>query len=253
MAKLLQKPKGTIALIGEGVRIEVLSMGGYDLDDPAYLSSQFREGGCAAVSVRVTARDALKEDALAQTTAEQEGVRGDFPGPLPVIVRDDFVHPIQLAAVAAAGGKMALLPFALIGAERIGEMMAEAERMGLETLVRVADETELQAALDAGVKVICLGDLSTTEAQSLLGKVPSDVVTVADIEARDVRGVWKIRDMGFNAAIIGKALLDVCVRDRVPPAAVLKAMRSKGSVKFGLGYQKGRLEGSKENLGTIAM
>ena len=67
------------------------------------------------------------------------------------------------------------------------------------------------------------------------------------------RTVAQVRDMGFNAIIIGKGLLDVCVRDRVPPAAVIKAMNSKGSVKFGLGMQKGRLEGSKENLGTIAM
>ena len=45
----------------------------------------------------------------------------------------------------------------------------------------------------------------------------------------------------------------MCIRDRVPPSAVCKAILSKGSVKYGLGMQKGRLEGSKEFLGSLAM
>ena len=45
----------------------------------------------------------------------------------------------------------------------------------------------------------------------------------------------------------------MCARDRIPPAAVIKAMNSKGSVKFGLGMQKGRMEGAKEQLGTLSM
>ena len=69
----------------------------------------------------------------------------------------------------------------------------------------------------------------------------------------DVRGVWRVRDLGFSALIVSRALMDVCIRDRVPPSALCKAVLSKGSVKYGLGMQKGRLEGSKENLGTIAM
>mmetsp|Transcript_62031 Transcript_62031/g.164154 ORF Transcript_62031/g.164154 Transcript_62031/m.164154 type:complete len:173 (+) Transcript_62031:34-552(+) len=172
---------------------------------------------------------------------------------MPVLLRDDVIDPIQLAAAAAAGAKMALLSVALVGADGLAPLVAEANRLGLESVVRVGTEEEIDVALGAGAKMVCIGDVSTAQAEELLGKLPDDVVSVADFEARDVRGVWKVRDMGFNAIIIGKGLLDVCVRDRVPPAAVIKAMNSKGSVKFGLGMQKGRLEGSKENLGTIAM
>ena len=227
MVKLLKNPKGTIALIGEGVKIEALSLGGYDLDDPAYISREFRVGNCAAVCVTVTERDALKPDALEATAEEQETARGDFPGPLPLLVRDDFVEPAQLAAVAAAGGKMPLLSVALAGAEGIGELIAESERLGLEPIARVADEAELEAAIAAGAKMVCVGDVSAAQAEALLPKVPEGVVTIADFLARDVRGVWKVRDMGFNAIIIGAGMLDVCVRDRVPPTAVLKAMSSK--------------------------
>ena len=62
----------------------------------------------------------------------------------------------------------------------------------------------------------------------------------------------QVRDAGFNALISGKSGLEVVVRDRVPPSAISKAILSKGSVKYGLGMQKGRLEGAKEYLGTLA-
>ena len=62
-----------------------------------------------------------------------------------------------------------------------------------------------------------------------------------------------MRDLKFNALICGRSMLELCVRDRVPPTAILKAYASKGSVKYGLGMQKGRLEGSKEYLGSLAM
>ncbi|KAL3932377.1 MAG: hypothetical protein SGPRY_000728 [Prymnesium sp.] len=227
MAKMLKKPKGTMALIGEGVQLDVVSMGGYDLDDPVYLSCEFREGGCVALSVSTAERSTLRERALEETVREQESVRGDFPGPIPVIVRDDIVDPIQLAAAAAGGAKMCFLPMVLIGSEAIGGLMAEATRLGLDPIARVADDSELEAALAAGAKMVCIGDVAFSQAEELLSKLPADVISIADFEVRDVRGVWKVRDLGFNALIIGKSLMDICVRDRVPPAAVIKAMLSK--------------------------
>jgi len=253
VAKELKKPKGTLALIGEGVKLEVMSMGGMDLNDPAYLSLECREGGAALVCVSVSPRVALSDDALSQTVQEQETARGQFPGPLGVVARDDFVDPAQLAAAAVGGAKAVLINAAFTGEAGPAALVAEAERLGLEAIVRVADETEMEAALAAGAKMVAIGDNNLEAATELLSNVPAGVVTIADLPTRDVRGVWQVRDAGFNALIVGSGLLDVCVRDRVPPTAVIKAMLSKGSVKYGLGMQKGRLEGSKENLGTIAM
>ena len=55
-----------------------------------------------------------------------------------------------------------------------------------------------------------------------------------------------MRDLGFNAVILGAPLMQTCARERCPPTAVLKAMLAKGSVKFGLGMKLGRMEGAKE-------
>ena len=292
VAKALKKPKGSLAIVPEGVPVDAMSLGGIDLDDPAYIGESSRDGNAAAVCVRVSGPSMLTADALAATVAEQETARGDFPGPLPVISRDDVVDTLQLAKAKADGAGAVVLNVVLNGAEKTKELFDQARNssaqffarnsygeilrrnssaqrrrnfltprssapqaggLGLEAIVRVADAAELTAAVDMGAAIVCIGDCALPTAVELLGQLPDGVVSVCDVELPDVRGAWAVRDEKFNAMICGKGLLEVCARDRVPPAAVIKAMNSKGSVKFGLGMQKGRMEGAKEQLGTLSM
>jgi len=93
-------------------------------------------------------------------------------------------------------------------------------------------------------------------ADELRQLLPEGVVSVSDCELRAdeaVRDTWRVRDLGFNAVILGAPLMKTCARERCPPTSVLKAMLAKGSVKFGLGMQLGRMEGAKESLGSLAM
>ena len=48
----LKKPKGTIALIGEGTLVDATTLGGFDLNDAEYLSSQFRSSNMARADPR---------------------------------------------------------------------------------------------------------------------------------------------------------------------------------------------------------
>ena len=252
--KALKKPKGTLAVLGEGVAVDTISMGGYDLNDPMYLSGQYRDGGCAAVLARdMGYPDGLSDDALTATVNEQETARGEFPSPLPTISRAPFVDELQVAAAKAAGAMAVILPLNLNGVERTKELMDEAARLGLEALVRVTTPDELNAACALEPTMIVIGDSNLEQAQQMLSGVPSGALSILDIPFADVRGAWRVRDLGFGGLVSGRSLLDVCVRDRVPPAAIIKAILSKGSVKYGLGMQKGRLEGSKEFLGTLSM
>lgn len=131
--------------------------------------------------------------------------------------------------------------------------MEEAVQLGLEPLVRVNCVDELTAALPLEPSMVVIGDCNLEQAAEVLAGVPEAVIAVADVPTQDVRGAWKVRDLGFGALISSRSLMEVCVRDRVPPSAIVKAILSKGSVKYGLGMQKGRLEGSKETLGSLAM
>jgi hypothetical protein len=246
--------QGNLSLIGEAVKMETVSLGGFDLHDPEYFSEQCRVAGCAAVAVRSSCyKDSLGEGALKTTVEEQEDRRGEYPGPIPVVLREPVVDEIQLAAAKADGANAVVLQLCLNGAERTKALMDEAAELGLETLVRVATQEELDSAVALGAKIVAIGDCLPDEAENMIATVPSDVIPVADIPFQDVRGAWMIRDRGFKALFTGRSVFDICVRDRVPPKAVMDSMTTKGSVEFGLGMQKGRLEGSKENLGTLAM
>jgi len=254
LVRALKKPKGTLALVGEGKLIDgSATLGGYDLNDPKYLSEQFRTAGNAVVAVTTEGPRALSPTALADTVAEQAVAKGEFPGPLPVLVRADIIDEVQLADAKAKGADGVMLNLVLNGAEKTAELMAAASDYGLEAVVRVGTDEEIQEAAKLGASILAIGDCSLPRAEELIGAVPEGVVTIADVLIADVRGAWKVRDMGFNALIISDGLTSVCIRDRVPPEAVIKAMLSKGSVEFGLGMQKGRLEGAKESLGSLAM
>ena len=63
--------------------------------------------------------EALGPDALAKTVGEQDTAKGDFPSPLLVIARGDFVDELQLAAAAADGAKAVVLDMSLAEADRI--------------------------------------------------------------------------------------------------------------------------------------
>lgn len=263
IAKALRKPSGSMALIGEGVNLgvgdtlgAVSMMGGYDMNDPSYLSGEFRKGGVSVVSGTMTYDFALTENDLAAVVKEQATAKGEFPGPCPVICRAPFIDPLQLAQASLDGAIGCVLPMVLHDKESMGELMASCEKLGMEALVRVNDAEQMAVAVELGAGIIVVGDISLPDATALVADLPkgkNGVVTVADLRYLDVRGGWQVRDAGFNALFTGASMLEVCVRDRVPPTALCKAVLQKGSVKYGLGMQKGRLEGSKEFLGSIAM
>lgn len=252
----LRKPPGTIAIIAAGAQATAVSMGGYDLDDPVYLSAQFREGGATAALVDLRPGEMLRESALRDTAAEQQTALGEFPGPLPILARGDFIDEMQLAQVAADGATAVLLSLHLNGEEQTGVLMAAAMALGLESVVRVGTDEEAQAAVRLGATAVCIGDAGLRRANELRETLPSGVVSVCDVPLDDkeaVRNVWRVRDTGFDAVILSGCLMHTVTRERAPPAAVLKAMRSKGSAQFGHGMQLGRFEGAKETLGEIVM
>lgn len=257
LAKELRKPAGSMALIGEAVNTDGLAtLGGCDLNDPVYLSKEFREGGASAVFARSLYEDSCGEDTLKATVAEQETAL-DYPPPLPVVARMPVVDPLQLAQASLEGATGAVISLSVAGKEKTAELMAAAEGLGMESLIRVTSAEELSTALELGAKIVVIGDMSLPQAAPLLESIPKgkdSVVTVADLRYSEVAGAWRLREAGFNALIVGRPLVEQASYDRIPPQEIIKAYRKKGNPNFGAtGFQLGRGEGSKENLGQLMM
>ena len=81
---------------------------------------------------------------------------------LPLLRKDFVVDPFMLEEARAFGASAALLIVALLG-ELTGAYLEEARRLGLEALVEVHTERELEIALEAGAEVLGINnrDLAT--------------------------------------------------------------------------------------------
>jgi len=175
------------------------------IPDPAPLARLYAAGGAAAVSV-LTDPDHFG-GSLADLDAVVRAVR------LPVLRKDFLLDPLQLAEAAVAGATAALLIVAALGA-RTAEMLAACERLGLEALVEAHDEGEIEQALAAGARVVGVNsrNLRTFEvdlgvAARLRREIPPGVVAVAESGIRSPADARWMRDAGYDAVLVGGALV----------------------------------------------
>jgi hypothetical protein len=82
---------------------------------------------------------------------------------------------------------------------------------------------------------------------------PAGVLKLASCSIGLVREVWELRDGGYACLVLGDSLLHQSTVEGVEIQSIMKAMRAKGSAKYGRGASMGRGEGSKEVLGTMSI
>jgi len=149
---------------------------------------------------------------------------------IPVLAKEFVVEAIQLPHLRAAGADMVLLLAVLHPATRLADLVERALEIGLEPLVEAHDEEELAKALATSARLIGINsrDLRTLEVDSgralrLRALVPDDRLVVAESGARDPATVAAWRALGFDAALVGEALVRAA-----DPAAAVRSFVSAG-------------------------
>jgi indole-3-glycerol phosphate synthase len=112
------------------------------------------------------------------------------------------------------GADAVLLIVAALDDEELRRFGALADRLSLTALVEVHDEDELNRALEAGARVVGVNqrDLKTfnvdhERACALAGRIPSDVVAVAESGIRDGDDAGRLADAGYDAILVGETLV----------------------------------------------
>lgn len=144
---------------------------------------------------------------------------------IPLLCKDFVVHERQLIEASAAGADAVLLIVALLPPPTLRHLRRRAEELGLETLVEVHDDAELDEALAEGAPIIGVNsrDLRTLAtdlggAAELLARIPADRVRVAESGLGSAADVDRVRGV-CDAVLIGTAL------SRAPdPAAAIAAL-----------------------------
>jgi len=204
------------ALRGEGVRLiaEVKkaspSRGLLCQDfDPLRLAQTYADNGAAAISV-------LTEERYFQGSLEHlAAIKGMLnQREIPLLRKDFIFDSYQVYESRAYGADALLLIVAILSNEQLQELLSLSHSLGLQCLVEVHNEAELEAALLNGAKIIGINnrDLGTFSVDLAVTKrlrplVPSDKIVVSESGIKDRADVQMLREWEVDAILVGEALV----------------------------------------------
>jgi indole-3-glycerol phosphate synthase len=132
---------------------------------------------------------------------------------IPVLKKDFHIAPIQLLEARALGASAALLIARALGPELLVEMMQVGDALGLELLVEVRDEVELERAVTAGATLIGVNnrDLETlvidpATCDRIMPSIPAHIVAIAESGVRVRADVERYAATGADAVLVGSSL-----------------------------------------------
>lgn len=206
----------SIAIIAE-IKRESPATGPLDVDlDAAKVARAFADGGAVAISV-LTEPDRFKgslEDLEAARTAA-----------LPVLRKDFILDEFQVMESRAWGSDSILLIVRALG-EELGPLVQTSRALGMEPLVEIHDEAELERALGADARMIGVNhrNLDTFEVDpgrtaKLAPLVPEGklVVSLSGVSSR--ADVQELAGAGAHAVLVGESLVT-----SADPAAKLREL-----------------------------
>lgn len=177
--------------------------------DPLRLAQTYADNGAAAISV-------LTEERYFQGSLEHlAAIKGMLnQREIPVLRKDFIFDPYQVYESRAYGADALLLIVAILSNEQLKELLSLSHNLGLQCLVEVHDEAELDDALLSGAKIIGINNrnLSTFSVDLTITKrlrplVPADRTVVSESGIRNRADVQMLRGWGVDAILVGEALI----------------------------------------------
>lgn len=189
--------------------------------DPVRCARDYAEAGAAALSVLTDER--FFGGSLAILAAVRAAV------PLPLLRKDFLVDAYQVDEARVHGADAVLLIAAALPPAELASLLARARSLGLDALVEVHDERELDVALAAGADLVGVNnrdlrtfatDLAVTE--RLAPRVPASVLLVAESGIAGAADVARLARAGARAFLVGESLM------REPePGRALRLLRGR--------------------------
>ena len=191
--------------------------------DPARIAAGYEHAGAAALSV-LTDREFF-QGAPEHLRAARAATA------LPVLRKDFLIDPWQVHEARAMGADCVLLIVAALDDGALRELAELAGEIGLDTLVEVHEETELEYALRLPAPLIGINnrDLRTFETslattKRLAARIPAGRLTVTESGIAAREDVTDLRAHGVHAFLVGEAFMSA-----PDPGERLAALFGEGS------------------------
>jgi len=200
------KDRAPIAIIAE-IKKASPSKGVIRIDfDPAAIAAAYAAGGAHCLSV-LTDRQYFQGDngniALARAAC-----------PLPVLRKDFIIDQLQVDESFHSGADALLLIVAILEQAQLEDLFQQARSLGLDVLVEIHNEAELERATALGAPLIGINnrdlrDFTVTLATTtrLARRAPPGALLVSESGIFTRADIEIVRKAGASAVLVGEALM----------------------------------------------
>ena len=200
--------------------------------DPPLIASTYAHAGAAAISCLTDSR--FFQGELEYLTAAKERLR-DEGLTVPVLRKDFIYHEYQIYEARMAGADAVLLIMAVLSDNEAARLYALTRNLGMEALVEVHDEDELERALRAGARIIGVNNrnLRTFQVDAentarLRAQIPEGKIVVAESGIQTAGDVARMAEMGCDAILVGETFCKLRQSER---AAKVKEFVAAGKTR----------------------
>jgi indole-3-glycerol phosphate synthase len=175
--------------------------------EPAEQAIRYEQAGASAISVLTDST--FFKGSFSDLRAVREVVN------LPILCKDFMIDSSQIDMAAKNGADIILLIVAALDENTLGKLYQYARVLGLEVLVEVHNQAELEKALQLGARLIGVNnrDLKTfnvsLEATETLAKSIKDAgaFLISESGIHKKEDVERVRNAGANGILVGEALM----------------------------------------------
>ncbi|MBU3715989.1 MAG: indole-3-glycerol phosphate synthase TrpC [Candidatus Nanopelagicaceae bacterium] len=197
---------GQLSLIAEIKRSSPSKGNLSEIPAPNLLARIYEESGAAVISVLTEERrfnGSLKDFAL---------VRNEVS--LPILRKDFMVSEYLIRESRAFGADVVLLIVAALSESELQDFYTLATELGMDVLVEIHDEKELERALAISPKILGVNsrnlrtlDVDTSSFDRLLPQIPNSIIKVAESGISNLDDIRNARKAGADAVLVGEALV----------------------------------------------
>lgn len=174
--------------------------------DPAAIARRYAEAGAAAISVLT--EPTFFDGALAHLDAVRRAVD------VPLLRKDFVVDGYQLLEARVSGADAVLLIVAALDDEALRRLAQGARALGLDVLVEVHDDAELDRAIAAGADIIGVNNrnlrtlaVDVNVSFRLAARMPAGAFAVAESGVTSGADVRRLQAAGYRAFLIGERFM----------------------------------------------
>ncbi|CAN5892867.1 indole-3-glycerol phosphate synthase TrpC [soil metagenome] len=190
--------------------------------DPARLAEAYEAGGASCLSVLTDT------DWFGGSSHDLAAARA--AAAVPILRKDFTVSEADVCDTRLMGADAVLLIAAALDDGELAAFHALAGELGLDALVEIHDESELERALTVGATLVGVNqrdlvtfEVDTDRAVRLAPQMPTGVVRVAESGVGGAPDATRLAGAGYDAVLVGESLVTA-----PDPAAAVATLRAIG-------------------------